>query len=163
MMDKLNAMRFSGDPDFDYVLFIRNHHLAEIELSQEAVKTLKSDSLKQMATMLISRKQTEVDKLEDALKQIRPSRANQAFVQAQNQKLAAMKLNFQAGTLEKKLTGRVDDDYAIIMLEHQRDAVDMTQDYLKYGQNQTLRALAQRILANAQTDTEQLKALMKRV
>ncbi|GAA4402894.1 hypothetical protein GCM10023187_18460 [Nibrella viscosa] len=161
MMDKLNTMRFSGDPDFDYVFMVRTHHLAEIDLSQEVVNTVKSDSLQQLATALINRKQKEVNQLEDALKQIRPSRANQAFVQAQNQQLAAMKLNFQNGMLEKKLTGRVDEDYATIMLEHQRDAIDMTQNYLKYGKNQNLLALARQLLANAQADTRQFKTLVK--
>ncbi|GAA4399569.1 hypothetical protein GCM10023187_11650 [Nibrella viscosa] len=161
MMDKLKTMRLSGDPDFDYVFLMRTHHLSEIELAQEAAKSMQNSAMKQMAQAMISRKQKEVDQLESALKQIRPSRANQAFVQAQNQKLEAMKLNLQEGTLAGKLTGKLDTDYATIMLEHQRDAIDITQDYLQHGQNQALRSLAQQILANAQSDSEQLKTLMK--
>ncbi|WP_345245677.1 DUF305 domain-containing protein [Nibrella saemangeumensis] len=161
MMDKLKAMRMTGDPDFDYVLLIRTHHLGEIELAQEAVKSLQNAGMKQLAQTLITRKQNEVNQLESALKQIKPSRANQAFVQSQNQKLEAMKLNFEQGTLEKKLAGNVDTDYAMIMLEHHRDAIDITQDYLQYGKNQTLRSLAQQILTNAKSDSDQLKAVMK--
>jgi uncharacterized protein (DUF305 family) len=51
-----------------------------------------------------------------------------------------------------KPTGDIDRDFVEMMVPHHRGAVDMAKAELKYGRNEQLRRLAQRIVATQQRE-----------
>lgn len=59
-----------------------------------------------------------------------------------------------------KLTGEVDHDFAALMIPHHQGAVDMSEDYLTQGHNETIKSMASKIIATQKKEIEELKSLM---
>ncbi|MCK8490977.1 MULTISPECIES: DUF305 domain-containing protein [Spirosoma] len=160
MMEKLKKLQATGDPDFDYAFQAKIHTQGEQDLLKQEIQNGADSSLKQMAQSLLTVAQSDAALLDETLKQVKPSRPNQAFTQQQGRNIQAMALKLQQGGADDKLTGNFDKNFVTVLLDHRQDAIDMANTYLQYGKNATLKDYAQKLVAKAQTEMTQAKAAL---
>jgi uncharacterized protein (DUF305 family) len=55
------------------------------------------------------------------------------------------------------LTGDADKDFVMMMIPHHQGAIDMANIELKYGKDETLRAMAQAIVAAQEKEIKEMK------
>ncbi|QJW91510.1 DUF305 domain-containing protein [Spirosoma taeanense] len=161
MMEKLKKLQATGDPDFDYVLQAKIHAQGEQDLLKQEVQNGKDTTLKQLAQNLLKATQSEITQLDGTMRQIKPSRPNQAFTQQQSRNMQAMALKLQQGGTEDKLTSDFDKNFVTVMLEHRQDAIDMANTYLQYGNNSALKDYARELVTKAQQEMTQIKTALK--
>lgn len=75
---------------------------------------------------------------------------NPAFAQEMMQSMAKMDKDMMAAPM----TGDPDHDFAVLMIPHHQDAVDMATAVLLHGKDPVLRRLAQEIIVTQQDDAE---------
>ena len=161
MMEKLKKLQATGDPDFDYAFQAKIHAQGAQDLLKQEVQNGKDSALKQMAQSLLTANQTDITTIDNTLRQLKPSRPNQAFTQQQGRNIQAMTLKMQQGGTADKFTNNFDKNFATLLLDHRQDAIDMANTYLQYGKNETLRNYAQQLVTKAQEQMTQLKAMPK--
>ncbi|GAB3576404.1 hypothetical protein GCM10027578_42290 [Spirosoma luteolum] len=162
MTDRLSKLQATGDPDFDYAFQAKIHAQGEQELLKKELQMGKDSTLKNMAQSLMPALESDIALIDGAMRQVKPTRPNQAFTQQQDRNVKAMALKFQAGgTTESKMTGNIDDNFAAVLLEHRQDAIDLAKTYLQYGKNDALKAYAQSLITKAGQEMSQLKKSIK--
>ncbi len=161
MMEKLKKLQATGDPDFDYAFQAKIHAQGAQDLLKQEVQSGKDSALKQMAQSLLTTTQGDITTIDGTLRQLKPSRPNQAFTQQQSRNIQAMTLKMQQGGTADKFTNSFDKNFATLLLDHRQDAIDMANTYLQYGKNETLRNYAQQLVTKAQEQMTQLKAMPK--
>lgn len=61
MMQTTDAMKPTGDPDMDFVMMMKPHHQAAVEMAEAYLKYGKDPSLKKMAKDIIASQRKEID------------------------------------------------------------------------------------------------------
>ncbi|GAB3510065.1 hypothetical protein GCM10027341_47960 [Spirosoma knui] len=161
MVTKLKKLQATGDPDFDYAFQAKIHNQGVQDLFKQEIQSGKDASLKQMAQTLLADAQKNQGLLEETLKQVKPSRPNQAFAQQQSRNIEAMNLKLQQTGSSDKLTADIDKNFTALLLDQRQDAIDMANTYLQYGKNNSLRTYAQEMVAKAKQEMDSIKALPK--
>lgn len=161
MVTKLKKLQATGDPDFDYAFVAKIHAQGEQDFLKQAMLSSKDSLTQQMAQTLMTGTQADITMLDGTLRQIKPSRPNQAFTQQQSRNIEAINLKLQQTGASDKLTGDVDKNVAAILSDHQQDAIDMATTYLQYGKNDALRTYAQQLVEKAKSQRARLGAMPK--
>jgi uncharacterized protein (DUF305 family) len=161
MVTKLKKLQATGDPDFDYAFVAKIHAQGEQDFLKQVLQSAKDSSLKQMAQTLSTGTQADITMLDGTLRQLKPSRPNQAFTQQQSRNIEAINLKLQQTGSSDKLTSDVDKNAVVLLTDHQQDAIDMATTYLQYGKNDALRTYAQQLVDKAKTQKARLSAMPK--
>ena len=159
MITKMKKLQSTGDPDFDYAFQAKIHTQGAQDLMKQEIQNGRDSSLKQMAQTLLTASAADVNLLDGALKEIKPTRPNQAFVQQQSRNLEAMSLKLQQTGASDKLSDSVDKNYMALMLDQRQDAIDMATNYLQYGKNSSLRSFAQQLVDKSKQQVEMMKTM----
>ncbi|WP_338874944.1 DUF305 domain-containing protein [Spirosoma sp. SC4-14] len=160
MMQTLKKLQPTGDPDFDYSFQAKAHLQGEQELLKQEIANGKDSTLKKMAQTMLTGTQTDLSLVDATMRQLKPTRPNQAFVQQQSKNVQAMALKLQQGGTADKLTSDFDKNFVTILLDHRQNAIDMATTYLQYGKNDTLRNYAQKLVTQAKTEMTNAKAAL---
>jgi uncharacterized protein (DUF305 family) len=161
MVQKLKKLEATGDPDFDYAFQAKIHAQGAQDFLKIAMQNAKDASLKEMAQTLTAGNQSDITMLDGTLKQLKPSRPNQAFTQQQSRNIEAMNLKLQQTGTSDRLTTDVDKNVVVLLSEHQQDAIDMATTFLQHGKNTALRTYAQQVIDKAQSQRARLSAMPK--
>lgn len=159
MITKMKKLQSTGDPDFDYAFQAKIHTQGAQDLMKQEIQNGKDSSLKQMAQTLLTASTADINLLDGALKEIKPTRPNQAFTQQQTRNLEAMSLKLQQTGASDKLSDSVDKNYMALMLDQRQDAIDMATNYLQYGKNSSLRSFAQQLVDKSMQQVEMMKTM----
>jgi|GEM_PF-274626 len=161
MLDKMKAVRKTGNPDMDYATLTKIHHQGEIDLARQGISSGQDLRLVTMARLQAAQKENEIEELDRAMKNLGSGgAANQAFTQATDQKLKAMEMDMQNG-MNGKMEGTFDRDFLNVMIQHHQDGIDMSQSYLRHAKDPVLRAHAERAIANGKKEIALMKDIMK--
>jgi uncharacterized protein (DUF305 family) len=68
MHDKMGQMKMSGNVDYDFVMMMRMHHQAALDMAQTEVDTGKSPAVVAMAKKIIAAQQKEIAQFDAWLK-----------------------------------------------------------------------------------------------
>ncbi len=159
MIAKMKKVQATGDPDFDYAVQAKLHTQGAQDLIKQEIQNGKDTAVQQMAKTLLPLNEADVNLLNGALTEIKPTRPNQAFVQQQSRNVEAMNLKLQQTGSSDKLTSNLDNNFSTLLLDQRQDAIDMATTYLQYGKNSTLRTFAQQLVDKSKQQMAQLKAL----
>ena len=159
MVTKLKNLQPTGDPDYDYAFVAKIHAQGEQDFLKQALQSAKDSSLRQMAQALSTTDQADVTMLDGTLRQLKPSRPNQAFTQQQSRNIEAINLKLTGSS--DKLTNDADKNVIALLTDHQQDAIDMATTYLQYGKNAALRTYAQQLVDKSKTQKARLGAMPK--
>ena len=154
---KLKKLVATGDPDFDYALQAKVHTQGTQDLLKQEVQNGKDTSLLQLAKTMQPTADADIALLDGAMRQIKPTRPNQAFTQQQSRNVEAMSLKLQQTGSSDKLTSDLDKNFSTLLLDQRQDAIDLATTYLQYGKNATLRTYAQQLIDKSKQDINSIK------
>ncbi|GAB3986378.1 hypothetical protein GCM10028807_03670 [Spirosoma daeguense] len=157
---KMKKLVATGDPDFDYAYQAKLHTQGVQDLLKQEIQSGKDTTLQRLAKTMLPVADNDVTSIDGTLKQLKPTRPNQAFTQQQNRNIEAMSLKLQQTGSSDKLTSNLDKNFSTLLLDQRQDAIDMATTYLQYGKNETLRTYAQQLIDKAKKDMELVKAAM---
>lgn len=66
-MDKMANMQMSGNPDVDFAMMMRNHHLSGIKMAEMELRDGKEPKMRSMAKSIIAEQKKEIAKLDQFL------------------------------------------------------------------------------------------------
>ncbi|MCC3160226.1 DUF305 domain-containing protein [Hymenobacter sp. 15J16-1T3B] len=155
MMTQMMAMTKTQDPDNDFAMMMKMHHQGAITMSQEELRSGKDADMKQMAQTIITKQQAEIQQL-DAFLSSHPAHA--PAVPAFNTKqMESMERMMQANDL-RPLTGDIDYDFAQLMVDHHRSAIENSQAEIEYGRENAMKTLAHNIIDDQEMEIKDLQA-----
>jgi len=154
MMNQMNAIVGTMDPDNDYALMMKAHHTGAINMANKELAAGTDATIKAMAQRMITAQQAEITQFN-------------AFLAA-HQAQAPMVMEFMDRAMKtmevmdrnndiRVLTGNADRDFAQLMIDHHTSAVDMSRDLLELGRENTTRTLARQIIADQQMEIKELQ------
>lgn len=138
MMNRMDSMPKTNDPEIDFVKMMIMHHQGAINMANVELQAGTNDSLKQTAQKIITEQQKETT--------LKPDRSDTAFTTEQMNNMTKM------GKMadEQLITGDIDNDFATLMIIHHRSAIDNSSSYLHHGDDEQIKTMAHKIV-NSQT------------
>ena len=155
---QLKKLSATGDPDFDYAFQAKIHAQGTQNLLNQEIQNGKDTALTQMAKSLLPGTAADITLLDGTMRQLKPTRPNQAFTQQQSRNIEAMSLKLQQTGSSDKLTSNLDKNFSVLMLDQRQDAIDMATTYLQYGNNATLKTYAQQLIDKSKQQINSIKA-----
>lgn len=149
--NNLKNISFTKDPDVDFLLVLKTQQQAVIDLANLELKSGTDNYLKNKAKAILAKNQLLITQLAAYLK------ANPA--QANDLKFDALLLLNKTGAItQADLNGKIDHDFASLMLGLHQAGVDITKLELAYGRRATILAIANKILPEHEAEVQELKA-----
>jgi uncharacterized protein (DUF305 family) len=150
MMQDMKTMQMTGDPDNDFAMMMKSHHMGAIEMANIEISNGKDPDLKAMAQKMINDQQKEINEFNSFLSTHNPHSKTDFSDNAKKmmEKSSSMSLNMHGAD--------IDMDFATMMVQHHQDAIDMAKEYLKTAHEPTIKTIAQNIISTHQTEIKQL-------
>lgn len=155
MMKDMGKMTPTGDPDNDFAMMMKMHHQGAINMANEELKNGKDTEMINTAKSIIATQQAEIQQF-TAFLAAHPAHTPflPEFAMKQDENMMRMD---QANDL-RPLTGNTDYDFAQLMVDHHSSAVENSDLELKYGRENTTKALAQNIIDEQKMEIKQFQA-----
>lgn len=150
MMNDMQTMRMTEDPDNDFASMMKLHHQGAIDMSNVELSKGTNADLKKIAQNIIDAAQKDINELNSFLKSHQPSKKSE-YGQKQMQKMMSMKMNMQ-------MNGNTDQEFATMMTMHHQEGIDMAKDYLKVGTAMETKKVANNTIQTNSEDIKKLKA-----
>jgi uncharacterized protein (DUF305 family) len=160
MMQQMNGGKPIGNMDHDFAHMMMAHHQGAVDMSEIELRDGRDATLSSMAQKIIADQKKEIadlDKVAERLdgggKNYTPKDPSDKF-QAQ--------LDQSMKTMMKPMTpsGDVNMDYAMMMVEHHRSAVQMAQAEVAMGKDPELKKMAQQMIAAQTKEIQQFNDWM---
>lgn len=153
MMDKMNAMQMTKDPDNDFAMMMMMHHQGAIDMANAELKDGKDVTLKEIAQMMITAQTQEIAQL-DAFLQGHPAHLNVPEFDAKMM-MGMEKMGRNADL--QIINGNTDHDFAMLMIGHHQSAIEMAQMELDYGTHEEMKTMASKIIEDQQKEIKDLQ------
>jgi uncharacterized protein (DUF305 family) len=150
MMNDMQTMETSGDPDQDFAMLMRRHHQAAIDMARVEIVNGKDEKLKAMAQKMIDDQQKEVTEFFNFLKG-HQLKGNSNYADT------AIALMSHMDTPMSN-TSSIDQMFATMMVPHHIDGIEMAQAFLKVGKNSNMKGIANKIVQSQQKEVDELNA-----
>ena len=155
MSDEMEAADLMEDADDDFANLMIIHHQGAIDMGMKQIAYGNEGGLKIMAKIMIDLQQLEMDKLDYFLVKHTPISSTKG--QQWNIETEASRKRMNNDVNLQILLGDADNDFAVLMIQHQRNANDMAQSLLQYGHHEELKALAIKMIEDQNTRIETLQ------
>ncbi|SDM55123.1 Uncharacterized conserved protein, DUF305 family [Catalinimonas alkaloidigena] len=154
MMEQMDTMSTTGDPDYDFAMMMPMHHQTAIDMAQYELQNGDDTTIQAIAQRVIAEQQIEISEFTAFLTSYQPDgQTNAAYAMAVMQ---AMEKMGKAVDL-RVLTGDADQDFAALMIDHHQSAIDVSQALLDHGEATVTRELAQNIVASQAKEIDELQ------
>lgn len=153
MMAKMDTMKLTKDPDNDFALMMRMHHQGAIDMANLELKSGSDATMKQMAQSIIKSQQAEIVQL-TAFLQSHPPHGNDTDFDTMQM------MTMQKGAKQADLqiiNGRIDHDFAILMIGHHQSAIENSRLELIHGQESSMKTMATNIIDAQQKEIGQFQ------
>lgn len=153
MMAKMDTMKLTKDPDNDFALMMRMHHQGAIDMANLELKSGSDATMKQMAQSIIKSQQAEIAQL-TAFLQSHPPHGNDTDFDTMQM------MTMQKGAKQADLqiiNGRIDHDFAILMIGHHQSAIENSRLELIHGQESSMKTMAANIIDAQQKEIGQFQ------
>lgn len=155
MMADMKAMTMSGDPDHDFAMMMKRHHEGAITMAQRELQSGADAELKEMAGKMIQDQKTEAAELQEFLSGHQPV-SKSPF--AEN----VMKMMQSSPMMSMPIKSNPDQDFAALMAEHHKSAIDMSREYLRTGREPRIKEMASKMINKQQEEIGQLNDWVSR-
>jgi uncharacterized protein (DUF305 family) len=150
MMSDLKALTITGDADYDFAAIMRIHHQGAVDMMQAYHGNAQDTMLKGMAEKGLAKQQAEIGELSTFLSSHQPASQKSDYGKDAVQMIQDM--------MQMESTpAHIDKAFAAMMAPHHESAVHVSQMYLSKGNDKTLLAMAKKIAAEQQKETDILK------
>ncbi len=153
MIAKMDTMKLTKDPDNDFAMMMRMHHQGAIDMANLELKSGNDATMKQMAQSIIQSQQAEIAQLTAFLQSHPPHGNDPDFdtMQMMTMKKGAKEADLQI------INGRIDHDFAILMIGHHQSAVENSRLELLHGQESSMKTMATNIIDAQQKEIGQFQ------
>lgn len=154
-MTQMNAMKMTGDADYDFAMMMSMHHQGAIDMANQELKSGSDQTIKTMAQNIVTSQTTQKGQFAQFLSSYQPnaSTTGQSFdmmaMQVMDKMMKAQDTRF--------LTGTSDVDFSALMIDHHQSALEMAQLELMYGKVDAMRQMAQMIIDEQKTEISQFQ------
>jgi len=148
MMAKMDTLKMTKDPDNDFAIMMRIHHQGAIDMANLELKSGSDATMKQMAQSIIKSQQEEITQLTTFLQSHKPHLNDPDFDTMQ---MMTMTKGGKQADLQI-INGRIDHDFAILMIGHHQSAIENSRLELLHGQEQSMKTMATNIITAQQTE-----------
>ena len=142
MMDEMNAMTLTRDPDEDFAMMMKMHHEGAIKMAKYELDKGGDAEMRSMAQKMKDAQQAEIMILDSFMMAHTADTISQEFV---DKMMAAMSMMDKASDLQV-IIGKPDYDFASLMVVHHQSAIDMAQAELDHGAHQVMKDMAKMII-----------------
>lgn len=157
MMNRMEAMTMTMDPDVDFAKMMIMHHEGAISMANVELQAGTNDSLKRFAQKVINDQQQEMMEIGTVLNTLTVDNMDMDFMQEQMDNMA--KSEKMADT--QIITGDIDNDFATLMIIHHQSAIDDASAYLHHGSNAQLKTIATNIVKAQTMEIQELANWLK--
>jgi uncharacterized protein (DUF305 family) len=148
----MDTMHMTNDPDIDFAMMMKMHHMGAISMANLELQEGKNDSMKTTAQHIIDMQQQEIQELNTILASIAPDNSDPEFTMEQKSNMGKM-----GKTADIQLiTGDIDNDFATLMIIHHQAALDNASAYLHHENHDGLKMMANKIIT---MQTQEIKDL----
>lgn len=159
MMAQMDAQAQTKDPDHDFATQMVLHHEAAIKMAQEELRAGGNAEMKAIAQRVVVAQQAEIGQFNAF------TAGHQPQLPLVPQFNALQKANMDrmmAASDARTLTGKPDNDFAQLMVDHHQAAIDNSQALLIHGREATTRTLAQAIITDQRREITELQDWLTR-
>ena len=156
MDNNMDAMKMTGDFDYDFVSTMIVHHQAAVDMAQIQISKGSDAEMKQMATSIVSSQQAEIDQFKNILKDYKLPEIKAERGHAHNE-LGEIMTKMETKMKGMVKTGNADRDFAMMMIPHHESAVEMGSNELSHGKNLALKKMAQKIIEDQSKEIKQFQ------
>jgi uncharacterized protein (DUF305 family) len=152
MMDKMGAIRVTGDFDIDFANMMIEHHKGAIEMANIELTTGTDAKMKTMAQSIITKQTSEIKELGDAIAKHKSSGMKHAegFLQKS--------MTHMKGKMGSMLmSNSTDKDFATMMIFHHEEAITMAKAEVQNAMNPALKKMAQKIITDQTKEIGEFK------
>jgi len=154
----------TGDPSLDFLYEMIPHHEAAVSMSENIMKYGHNEQVKQLAANIIRDQLEGIGKMEALKEKIKMNpqvnmQAEEAYLKAYNNIYKTMITAMQ----DAKPTGNIDKDFLEEMIPHHEGAIKMSQNIMKYTQNNELKTILQNIITTQQKQLTEMKNLLNTI
>ena len=166
MMQKMESMKMSGDPDHDFAMMMAEHHQGSIDMSEIIVASGADQKIKALAQSILDKQSREQEQLRSHTKpetqdahaahksgETSVAKENNSFASEMKKAMEEMKSQMTG----MKMTGNLDHDFATMMIPHHQSAITMADAEISYGKDQEIKTIAEKIKSDSQKEIDELK------
>ena len=132
------------------------HHQGAIDMSEQEVNSGKDDSIKAMAQMIITSQKEEVAKIQDFLKNYKPSGMKHG-----EGELAKSMSEMESKMKSMQMSGDIDKDFAMMMIQHHQDGIATSKKELNNGMSAKLKQMVQKEITAQNKDIKEFKSWLE--
>jgi len=139
-MDKMETMKISEDPDYDFAMMMIAHHQAAIDMSNVLIEKGTSLDLREKAKTIKLSQAAEINDMEAYLR----TRTDIDGVNLSKEQTPEMKKNMDVMMkgMHAVRSKDIDHEYAEMMIPHHQAAIDMSEQFLQKGKSVEMKKLA---------------------
>ena len=153
MMDEMNAMQMTKDPDSDFAMMMMMHHQGAINMANAELKDGNDTTMKGVAQMMINAQTAEITQLNTFLQGHAPHLNVPEFDSKMMMGMEKMGRNADL----QIINGNTDHDFAMLMIGHHQSAIEMAQMELDYGTHEEMKIMASKIIEEQQIEIKDLQ------
>jgi uncharacterized protein (DUF305 family) len=154
MMDNMSSMKMTGDFDMDFANMMIEHHQGAIDMSKIEVAKGTDEKIKGMAQNIITKQNEEIGKMQEIIKNYKPS----GMEMGKHDELSKDMDDMKAKMNGMQMTGNTDKDFAMMMISHHESAIKMFKDELSHGMNSQLKQMAQKGISDQTKEISEFKS-----
>lgn len=157
-MDNMNNMKTMNDPDHDFAMMMKAHHIAAKEMAEAELLNGHHAEVKSMARKMIAEQIEEINEFDQFLKNrsMENIQGNDAFFNESMQLMKTMPMD-----MNKTVTD-ADEQFIAMMIPHHQQAIDMSKMYLRYSKADNLKTIANKIITTQEIEIKELKEVQKK-
>ncbi|MBA4853431.1 DUF305 domain-containing protein [Emticicia sp. BO119] len=148
MMNKMDQMMMTKDPDVDFAMMMKVHHQGAIEMAKFELQDGSDNQIKDLAQNLIAEQENEIKELENFLSKNNPKANNPEFTSKMMEIMDKMDRNADL----QIINGKVDEDFSTLMIGHHQSAIEMANLEVLNGTDGQLKILAASIVKAQQKE-----------
>jgi uncharacterized protein (DUF305 family) len=155
MSAEMDAMTMTGDADHDFAMMMIMHHQGAIDMGNKEIEKGDDVIIKAMAQTMITMQQAEIVELQAFLQghaAVNSAEGQEWDMEAMN----AMEKMDKNSDLDV-LTGDIDHDFAILMINHHQSATEMAQSLLHHGHHDELKEMANMMIEDQTKEINDLQ------
>jgi uncharacterized protein (DUF305 family) len=154
-------VKTTNDPDQDFALKMKIHHKGAIDMANYELLRGKNQEVKNFADTIVKAHTLEIAKLDSFINShtVKVDSVNgKVFLNESKQAMAKMDSLIKVRTL----SGDVDHDFLVLVIEHHKSGVEIADAELSSGQDAELKALVTKLRQGAVEEIAKLQALLNK-
>jgi uncharacterized protein (DUF305 family) len=155
MMRQMQAMKPTGNADYDFAMMMRHHHMGAMEMAQAELSGGSDTVMRALAQKIYDDQKKEVTQFDQFIQMHASSSGTSGY----GQKAMGMMTPMDSSHHQPS---SVDVLFAIMMIPHHEDGVKMARAYLKESRDKELKKIAQNIIATQPAEVVQIRDWLKK-